>query len=206
MINWPFALSKAASCTFNKNRPAPTASLKPGEVRLCRSPELFFRSNIQLVTCDLSCSTALPGLAMSCPASSAMALPGSQQNLRTAGQNLSGACKCWEQSGKGMTPLSSARLEPFNKPSSVLGMAPPPAPVRADPWALSSPSVSLPAADPWALSPQNVPEPVHPPSWVRHSRSLSSMSLQMIQCRSKTCPRWGDRLCVAARHASCDTE
>ena len=50
------------------------------------------------------CSTALPGLAMSCPACSAMALPGSQQNLRTAGQNLSGACKCWEQLGKGMTP------------------------------------------------------------------------------------------------------
>ena len=63
-------------------------------------------------------------------------------------------------------PLSSARLEPFNKPSSVLGMAPPPAPVRADPWALSSPSVSLPAADPWALSSQNVPEPVRPPSSV----------------------------------------
>ena len=48
-------------------------------MRLCRSQEHFFRTNIQLVTCDLSWSTALPGLAMSCPACSAVALPGSQE-------------------------------------------------------------------------------------------------------------------------------
>ena len=42
--------------------------------------------------------------------------------------------------------------------------------MRADPWALSSPSVSLPAADPWALSSQKVPEPVRPPSWLRYAR------------------------------------